>query len=160
MIFHFFLRHNCNKSPWKNIFLVSLHSRPSPLVCAPPQPTIFSSPTSFLLCPFLSAIPSTTAQFARKIIYNAFNALSTSSIILAEEGDPPICESHISFSPRDIYLGVDELKRTILSSSLVTSPSKIQQLKALRKRKDFKMLQFIKLSKGMNLGLLPTGRPA
>ena len=33
----FFFRHNCNKSLWKNIFLVSLHSRTSSLVHVPPQ---------------------------------------------------------------------------------------------------------------------------
>ena len=43
----------------------------------------------------------------QKTIYNNSNTLSTSSIILAEESVPPICESHILFSTRAIYLGVE-----------------------------------------------------
>ena len=45
VIFRFFLRHNWNKSPCKNIFLVSYHVCTSPLVRAPPQLTRFPSPT-------------------------------------------------------------------------------------------------------------------
>ena len=43
----FFFRHNCNKSLWKNTFLVSLLSQPSPLVCAPPQLSLFHLANSF-----------------------------------------------------------------------------------------------------------------
>ena len=46
VIFRFFYRHNCNKSLWKKIFLVSLHLCTSPLVRAPPQLTPFPSPTT------------------------------------------------------------------------------------------------------------------
>ena len=46
VIFRFFFRHNCNKSLWKNIFLVSLHSCTSPLVCAPTQLPLSPSPTT------------------------------------------------------------------------------------------------------------------
>ena len=42
----FFFRHNCNKSLWKNIFLVISHSCTSPLVCAPPQLPLLPSPTN------------------------------------------------------------------------------------------------------------------
>ena len=84
----FFFRHNFNISLRKNIFLVSSHSRPLPLVCAPPQLTLYPSPTTFRLCPFLSASPSTAAPFARYTISNAFNARLTSCIICAEEGFP------------------------------------------------------------------------
>ena len=34
------------KSLWKNIYLVSSHSKTSPFVCAPPQMTLFSPPTT------------------------------------------------------------------------------------------------------------------
>ena len=44
VIFHFSFRQKCNKSLWKNIFLVSLHSCTSPLVHAPTQLPIFPSP--------------------------------------------------------------------------------------------------------------------
>ena len=47
-----FFRHNSNRSLCKNIFLVSSHSLPLPLVHAPPQLTLFPSPTIFRLCPF------------------------------------------------------------------------------------------------------------
>ena len=89
----FFFRHNFNRSLCKNIFLVSSHSRPLPLVRAPPQLTPSPSPTTFRLCPLLPASPSTAAPFAQYTITNAFNARSTSSIILAEEGV-------LIFSPR------------------------------------------------------------
>ena len=49
VIFHLFFRHNCNKSLWKNIFLVSFHSRTSPLFCAPPQLSLSPSPTTFVV---------------------------------------------------------------------------------------------------------------
>ena len=42
----FFFRCNFNKSLCKNIFLVSLHSRPLPLVHAPPQMILSPSPTT------------------------------------------------------------------------------------------------------------------
>ena len=99
VIFRFFFRHNCKKSLWKNIFLVSLHSQPSPLVCAPPQLTIFPSLTSFLMCQFLSVIPSTAALFARNMISNAYNALSKSSIILDDEFLPSLS----SFPPFIVF---------------------------------------------------------
>ena len=54
--------------------------------------------TTFRLCPFLSATPSNAAPFARYTRSNAFNARSTSSIILAEE-DAPIFDSRVRFSP-------------------------------------------------------------
>ena len=54
----------------------------------------FPSPTTFHLCPFLSVSPSTSAAFVRYTIYNASNSISTSLIILAEEG-VPIFNSHI-----------------------------------------------------------------
>ena len=41
----YFPKNNCNKSLWKNIFLVSLHSCTSPLVCAPPQLSLSLSRT-------------------------------------------------------------------------------------------------------------------
>ena len=88
VILHFFFRHNCNKSLWKNIFLASLYLQPSPLVRAPAQMTIFPSPNYLLLCSLLSARPSTVSPFLWKTIYNASNALSTSSIILDDEGLP------------------------------------------------------------------------
>ena len=46
VIFRFFFRHNCKKSLWKNIFLVSSHSCTSPLVRAPPQLPLVPSPTT------------------------------------------------------------------------------------------------------------------
>ena len=46
VIFGFFFRHNCNKSLWKNIFLVIFHSLTSPLVSAPPQLPLSPSPTT------------------------------------------------------------------------------------------------------------------
>ena len=46
VIFCFFFRHNCNKSLWKNIFLVRSQSHTSPLVSAPPQLTLSFSPTT------------------------------------------------------------------------------------------------------------------
>ena len=65
----FFFRHNFNISLSKNILLVSSHSPPLPLVCAPPQLTLFTSLTTFRLCPFLSASPSTAVPFSRYTIY-------------------------------------------------------------------------------------------
>ena len=61
----FFFRHNFNKSLYKNIFLVSLHSRPLPLIRAPPQLTLFISPNTFYLCPILSANPLTASSFSQ-----------------------------------------------------------------------------------------------
>ena len=49
VIFRFLFRHNRNKSPWKNIFLMISHSRISPLVSAPPQLPLFPSPTTFVV---------------------------------------------------------------------------------------------------------------
>ena len=46
VIFCLFFRHNCNKSLWKNIFLVSSHLCTSLLVRAPPQLTLSPSPTT------------------------------------------------------------------------------------------------------------------
>ena len=158
LIFRIFIRHNFNKSLWKNIFLSSSHSRPSPLVRAPPHLTLFPLPNTFLLCPFLSASPSSAAPFSRYTISNAFNARSASWIILAKEG-VPISESHIHFSPRVISLGVDKMKHKFLSSSVVFSPSTMEWLKTQWKRKDCKMSLLRLLSNGMNSGLLPTGQP-
>ena len=42
----FFFWRNFNKSLWKNIFLVSSHSNTSTLVRAPPQLTLYPSPTT------------------------------------------------------------------------------------------------------------------
>ena len=159
LIFRIFIRHNFNKSLWRSIFLAISHSRPSPLVRAPPHLTIFPLPTTFLLCLFLSASPSTAAPFSRYTISNAFNARSTSWIILSEEG-VPIFESHKRFSSHAIYLGVEKLKQNFLSSSVVSFPSMIEWLKTQRKRKDCKMSLLRILSNGMNSGLLPTGRPS
>ena len=44
----FFFRHNCNKSLCKNIYLVSLYSYTSLLVCATPQLTLLNSPNTCL----------------------------------------------------------------------------------------------------------------
>ena len=93
----FSFRHKFKKSLCKNIFLVILHSNPSPLVRAPPQLTFTPSPNTFSLCTFISSIPSNVAPFARKKIYNAFNNRSTSLIILTEEG-VPIFNSRIRLS--------------------------------------------------------------
>ena len=46
VIFHFFFRHNCNKSLWQNIFLVISHLCASPLVRAPPQLPLSPSSTT------------------------------------------------------------------------------------------------------------------
>ena len=103
----FFFRHNCNKSLWKNLFLMSYNSGPSTLVRATFQLKLSPSPTSFLLCPFLPASLSNEATFARKMMPINSNAQSTSSIILAEEGVLPICKSHIRFSHWVISLSVE-----------------------------------------------------
>ena len=84
---------------------------------------------------------------------------STSSIIRSEEG-VPIFESHIGFIPWAISLGVEKLKRKFLPSSSVPSPSSTKRLKTQWKRKQCRMSLFRLLSKGINSGLLPTGRPA
>ena len=60
----FLLRHNFNRSLCKNILLVIFHSLPLPLDRAPPQLTLYPSPTNFNLCQFPSASPSTEAPFA------------------------------------------------------------------------------------------------
>ena len=60
----FFFRHAFNRSLCKNIFLVSSYSCPLPLFHAPPQLTLFPSPTTFRMCTFLSASPSTAAPCA------------------------------------------------------------------------------------------------
>ena len=44
VIFRFFFIHNCNKSLYKNIFLVSSHSCNSHFVPVPPQLTLSPSP--------------------------------------------------------------------------------------------------------------------
>ena len=119
----FLFRHNFNKSMCKNIYFVSLNSPPSPLVRIPHQLTPYPSPNTFRLCPFLSSSPSTASPFARKTTYNAFNTITRSSKVLAEEG-VPIFDYHIRLIPMVIYFGVDNLKQIILSSSLVPSPSK------------------------------------
>ena len=125
LIFHIFIRHNFNKSLWKSIFLASSHSRPSPLVHAPPQLTLSPLYTTLLLCTYIPASPSTAAPFSRYKISNAFNARSTSWMILAEEG-VPIFESHKHFSPWAIFLGVEKLKHNFLTSSVVFFPSMIE----------------------------------
>ena len=84
----FFFRQNFNRSLCKNIFLVSSHSCPLPLVRAPPHLTLSPSPNTLLLCPFLSYSPSTASPFVCYTISNAFNSRSTSWIILADEGVP------------------------------------------------------------------------
>ena len=99
--------------------------RPLPLVRAPPQLTLFPSPTTFCLCSFLSVSPSNEAPFARYNISNAFSA---------EEG-VPIFDSHIRFIPWAISLGVEKLKLIFLSSSSVPSPSSTKRLKTQWKRK-------------------------
>ena len=119
----FFFRHNFQKPPCKNIFLVSSHSHPSPLVHAPPQLTLFPSPNIFHLCPLLSASPSTAVPFAWKTISNDFNAISTSLMILAEKC-VPVFDYRIRLISLEISFGVEKLKRIILSSSSVTYPSK------------------------------------
>ena len=153
----FFFRHNFNKSLCKNIFLVSLHSRPSPLVCEPLQLTLFPSPTTFFLCPLISSIYSTEYPFSRKTIFNAFKDRSISLIILAEEG-VPIFDSHIPFSPLVTYFGVEKRKPIIISSFLVPSPY-LKMVQDAMKQKECKMSLLRLLSKGMNSRLLPTGRP-
>ena len=57
VIFRFFFRNNFKKSLWENIFLVIFHSRPSPLVLAPPQLTLQPSPKYLLMLTFLSDTP-------------------------------------------------------------------------------------------------------
>ena len=99
----FFFRHNCNKSMWKNIFLVSLNSKTSPLVHSPPQLKLFPLPNSLLLCPFLYASPSSAALFVQKMISNTHKALSTSSIILADENLP-------SFSSAPPFIGLHDAR--------------------------------------------------
>ena len=90
--------------------------------------TLSPLPTTFLLCPFLSASPSTAAPFSRYTISNAFNSRLTSWIILYEEG-APIFESYKRFSPWSISLGVDKMKHNFLSSSVISFPSIIERLK-------------------------------
>ena len=97
-VIYFFFRHNFNRSIYNNIFLVSLHSRPLPLLRAPPQLTLPPSPITLCLCSFLSASPSAEAPFVRYKNSNTFNPISTSSIILAEEG-VLIFNPYIRFSP-------------------------------------------------------------
>ena len=48
----FFFRHNCNKSPRKNILLVIMHSCTSSLVRAPPQLPLYPSPTTCVVYDF------------------------------------------------------------------------------------------------------------
>ena len=124
----FFFRNNFNKSLCKNMFLVSLYSRPSPLVRAPPQLKFPPSPTTLRLFLFLSTGPLTVAPFTQNMIYNTFNARSASLIILAEEG-VPIFDSCIRFSPMAVSFGVKKLKRIIISSLSVTSPYKTKWIK-------------------------------
>ena len=50
----FFFWHNCNKSLWKNIFLVSSHSWTSPLVRAPNQLPLLPSTTTCVVDNFQS----------------------------------------------------------------------------------------------------------
>ena len=155
----FFFRINCNISLYKNIVLVGSHSRPLSLVCVPPHMTLFPSPTTFRLFPFLSASPSTAALFERYTISNAFNARSTSWIILAEES-VTIFDSRIRFSPLVISFGVEKLKRIFLSSSSDSSPYSKKWLKTQWKRKLYKIYILRILSKGIHSGLLPTGWPS
>ena len=61
----FFLQTQLQQITVQEHILVRSHSRPLPLVRAPPQLTLFPSPTTFRLCPFLSASPSTESPFAR-----------------------------------------------------------------------------------------------
>ena len=61
----FFFRHNFNRPLYKNVFLVVLHSCPLPLVLASPKLILYPSPTTFSLCPFLLATPSTAPPFAQ-----------------------------------------------------------------------------------------------
>ena len=119
----FFLQKSLQQIIVQKHILVILHSRPSPLVRAPPQLTLFSSYTNFRLCPFLPASPSATYPFLRKMISNDFNTRSTYLIILAEEG-VPIFNFHIRLIPLVIYFGVQKTVGIILSSSSVPSPSK------------------------------------
>ena len=69
-------------------------------------------------------------------------------------------ERNIRFSPLAISFGVDKLKRIFLSSSSVPYPSSTKRLNTQLKHKECKMSLLRLLSKGINSGLLPTGRPA
>ena len=124
----FFFRHNLNRSLCKNICLVISYSRPLPLVRAPPQLTLFLSPNTFCLCPFLYSSPSNAAPLTQYTIYNAFNARSKSWIIPAKE-EVPIFDCLIRFSNLAIYFGAEKLKRIFISSSSVPSPYSTKQLK-------------------------------
>ena len=117
--------------------------------------TLFSLPTTFLLCPFLSASISAAAPFSRYTISNAFNSRLTSWMILAKGGVPSF-ESHKRFSPWAIYLGVDKLKHNLLSSSVISFPCMIERLKTQWKRKDCKLyiLRLLRLLyNGKNSGI-------
>ena len=68
-------------------------------------------------------------------------------------------DPHIRFSTLEISFGVDKLKRMLLSSSSVPSQSIKKRLKTQWKWKLCKMSLLRLLSKGINSGILSTGRP-
>ena len=83
-------------------------------LCTSPTDT-FTFTYYFRLCPFLSDIASTDAPFALYKISNTFNARSTSSIILSEEG-VPIFDYHIRFSPLVITTFILARRYALVSS--------------------------------------------
>ena len=84
VMFCFLFRHNCNKPLFKNIFLVSSHSCPSPLVRAPPRLTLFPSHTTFHVCLTVKAKP--TINYSYFITYS--NTINSSGLWLDKSGYP------------------------------------------------------------------------
>ena len=110
----FFFKQKFKRSLSKNIFLLSLHLRPLPLVRAPPQLILSPSLKTFCLYPLLATSPSTASPFARYTIYKALNARYISRIILAEEG-VPIFDSHTRFNPLEITTFILERRYALVS---------------------------------------------
>ena len=130
----FFFGHNFKRSLYKNIFLVSPHSRPLPLVRVPPQLILSPSPTQFLCvsipiskplnCSPIYAVDS-FQRFQRQI--NIFDNPCW--------GRYPIFDSYIRLSLMAISFGVDKLKCIFLASSFVPYPSSTKRPKMQWKQK-------------------------
>ena len=155
----FFFRHNFNRLLCMNIFFMSSHSRPLSLVCAPPQLKLFPSPATFHMFPFLSASPSNLAPFC--VVDNSQSFQRHIYIFL----NPCwIRCSHFRFPCTLLsygnFLWCRETVAHIPALLLGSLPIYHKTSQDTMKTKLCKMSLLRILSKGINLGLLPTGRPA
>ena len=106
VIFSFFFLHNCNKSLWKNIFLVSLHSCNLPLVHATLQLTLSPSPTTCAIDYFQCFI------FGNSQYTNKFTVNSKVVIHLTSSQESLKHKSTFAFTLHTIYPSTRSMAQT------------------------------------------------